>query len=192
MTAGLNRVFAAIDAANARDPGRDLATGEPSALLYGRRMSERLAQFQPDTDEALAIAVRGQHIERWVLPRSAYPMDRPGYLRWRNDLKDHHAQRLAEIMTDVGYDVASVDRVRSIVRKERLKADPQAQALEDVACLVFLEFYAAEFAGRHEEAKVIDIVRKTWRKMSPQGHAAAAGLALDAGVAGIVSKALAG
>lgn len=192
MTAGLDRVFAAIDAANARDPGHDSATGEPSALLYGRRMSERLAQFLPTADDALAIAVRGQHIERWIVPRATYPMDRIGYLRWRNDLKEHHALRLAEIMVNAGYDAAALDRVRSIVRKERLKTDPQAQALEDVACLVFLEFYAAEFAGRHEEAKVIDIVRKTWRKMSPKGHAAAAELALDAGVAAIVSKALAG
>ena len=192
MTAGLGKVFAAIDVANARDPGRDPGTGEPAALLYGRRMSERLAQFLRAADDALAIAVRGQHIERWIVPRSTYPMDRAGYLRWRNDLKDHHARRLAEIMTDAGYDAASIDRVRSIVRKERLKADPQAQTLEDVACLVFLEFYAAEFAGKHEEAKVIDIVRKTWRKMSPQGHAAATQLALDPDVARIVSKALAG
>lgn len=192
MTDGLDTVFAAIDAANARDPGRDPGTGEPAALLYGRRMSERLAQFLPDADEALAIAARGQHIERWTVPRATYPMDRAGYLRWRNDLKDHHARRLAEIMEGAGYGAAAIDRVKGIVRKERLKADPQAQALEDVACLVFLEFYAAEFAAKHEEAKVIDIVRKTWRKMSPQGHAAATQLALDAGVAGIIGKALAG
>ena len=191
MTAGLDQVFAAIDAANAKDPGRDPETREPAALLYGHRMSGRLAQLLPGAEDALAIAVRGQHIERWTIPRSAYPLDRVGYLLWRNELKDHHARRLAEIMAAAGYDANAIDRVKGIVRKERLKADPQAQALEDVACLVFLEFYAADFAGKHEEAKVIDIVRKTWRKMSPQGHAAAAQLALDAEVARIVSRALA-
>lgn len=191
MTAGLDQVFAAIDAANAKDSGRDPETREPAALLYGRRMSGRLAQFLPGAEDALAIAVRGQHIERWTIPRNAYPLDRVGYLRWRNELKDHHARRLAEIMAAAGYDANAIDRVKGIVRKERLKADPQAQALEDVACLVFLEFYAADFASKHEEAKVIDIVRKTWRKMSPQGHAAAAQLALDAEVARIVSRALA-
>ena len=191
MTASLDRVFAAIDDANARDPGRDAATGAPAALLYGRRMSECLARFLPHADEALAIAVRGQHIERWIVPRANYPMDRVGYLRWRNELKDHHAKRLAEIMAGAGYDDASIARVRAIVRKERLRTDPQAQALEDVACLVFLEFHAAEFAAKHDEAKVVDIVRKTWAKMSERGHAAAGRLALDADVARIVGKALA-
>lgn len=190
MTAGLQKVFHAIDAANAKDPGRDAATGEPAALLYGRRMSECLAHFLPDADDALAIAVRGQHIERWIVPRSNYPMGRVGYFRWRNELKDHHAMRLAEIMDAAGYDAASVDRVRSIVRKERLRTDPQAQALEDVACLVFLEYHASDFAAKHDEAKVVDIVRKTWAKMSPRGHAAAGKIALDAHVARIVAKAL--
>ena len=186
----LDDVYAAINAANARDPGRDAATGAPASLLYGQRMSERLRVFAPEADAAVAIAIRGQHIERWIIPRADYPMDKPGYFRWRNALKDHHAARLAQIMTAADYDTATIARVTQIVRKERLRTDPQAQMLEDVACLVFLEFYAGDFAAKHDEAKVVDIVRKTWIKMSPQGHAAALTLTLTPAVAHVVGLAL--
>ena len=185
----LEDVFAAIDAANAQDPERE--AGEPAALLYGRRMSARLTAFAPQASEALQIAVRGQHIERWAIPRKDYPMDKPGYFRWRNALKDRHAQRLAEIMSAAGYDLDAAARVGQIVRKERVKQDPEAQTLEDVACLVFLEFYSEPFLTRYEEAKSIDIVQKTWRKMSDAGHAAALQLSLQPSVAAIVGRALA-
>lgn len=185
----LAEVLAAIDAANAQDP--TLENGEPAALLYGRRMSERLAKLVPDAGEALQIAARGQHIERWAIPRKDYPMDKAGYFRWRNDLKDRHAQRLAEIMGAAGYDPETTARAAVIVRKEGLKRDPEAQTLEDTASLVFLEFYSDEFLGRYDEPKSIDIVQKTWRKMSDDGHAAALRLKLAPRVAEIVGKALA-
>lgn len=186
----LEQVLAAVDAANARDPGRDEATGKPAALLYGRRMSDMLAALHPDAGEELRIAVRGQHIERWTVPRSAYPMDRAGYLRWRGDLKNIHAGRLAALMGHAGYDEEAAAQVGRIVRKERFKLDPDAQALEDVACLVFLRFYAAEFAAKHEAAKVEDIIAKTWRKMSERGRDAAKRLPLDPAVAERVAAAL--
>ena len=186
----LQQVMSAIDAANAHDPGRDEATGKPASLLYGEHMSARLDAFAPDADDALAIAVRGQHIERWTVPRKSSPMDRPGYLRWRNVLKDHHAQRLGELMLAAGYDDAAISRVKQIVRKERFKLDPQAQTLEDVACLVFLEFYAPEFFAKHDEAKSIDIVSKTWAKMSSRGQDYARTMALAPAVAHIVARAL--
>lgn len=186
----LQQVLSAIDDANAHDPGRDEATGKPASLLYGERMSARLAALAPDADDALAIAVRGQHIERWTVPRSSFAMDRPSYLRWRNVLKDHHAQRLAELMRVAGYEEDAIARVSQIVRKERFKIDPQAQTLEDVACLVFLEHYAAEFAHKHDEAKVVDIVGKTWKKMSGRGQEAALTLSLAPAVAHVVARAL--
>ena len=191
MSTRLKLVFDAIDLANACDPGRDDTTGEPSALLYGQRMSVRLEVFAPDAPEEVAIAVRGQHIERWTIARGTYPMDRAGYLHWRNDLKDKHATRLSEIMTAAGYDRDRIARVKQIVRKEGLRTDPHAQTLEDVACLVFLEHYAADFATKHDETKVVDIVRKTWRKMSDAGHRAAKTLVLPPAVATIVGRALA-
>src|SRR5262249_47385909 len=127
-------VLAAIDAANARDPNTVEIGGrrEPAELLYGRRMSEMLARIAPAASESLRIAVRGQHIERWTSPRNAYPDGRIGYLRWRKDLQGLHARRVGEIMITAGYRSADADRVGALLRKERLKSDPEAQMLEDV------------------------------------------------------------
>jgi hypothetical protein len=170
MSNRLQCALFAIDEANARDP--NLEAGEPAELIYGRRMSEALAGFAPDASEPLQIAVRGQHIERWKSPRSAFPEGKAGYLAWRNAAKRRHAERLAEIMADCGYDAATIARVGALVRKERLRSDSEAQALEDVACLVFLSHYAENFAAKHPSEKVFDILIKTQRKMSPSGRAA--------------------
>ena len=191
MSARLKQVLGAIDSANARDTGRDEATDTPAALLYGQRMSARLAAFAHDPSDALQIAVRGQHIERWTIFRNDFPAGRVGYLRWRNELKEFHAKRLGDLMTEAGYDRDTIARVSSIVRKEDFRSDADGQTCEDVACLVFLEFYAPDFAAKHDEAKVIDIVRKTWRKMSAAGHEAARRTTLTPAVAAIVTKALA-
>ncbi len=181
-----------IDEANAADPNREQYQGrqEPKELVYSRRMTQWLQRLAPDASEALRLAVHGQHICRWTIPRDSYPMDRPGYLRWRNDCKRMHAEKLAQILSDVGYDPATIERVQSLVRKERLKADPETQLLEDVVCLVFLENYFADFARQHDEAKLIDIVRKTWKKMSPQGRDAALQLPLSGEARKLVEKAL--
>ena len=186
----LSDIFALIDEANGRDP--EMAGDEqiPAALLYGQRMSDALDGFLPDAGEELRIACRAQHLERWLLPRSDYPMTRPGYHAWRNEQKRRHADRVSELMAQAGYDETARARVASLVRKEGIKRDAEAQTLEDIACLVFLEHYAAAFAAGHDEAKVIDILRKTWRKMSAQGHDAALKLPLDASIKAAVGKAL--
>jgi hypothetical protein len=190
----LATVLAAIDAANAADPNRVTADGEQRAaeLVYGARMSEALARLYPDASDHLRIAARGQHIERWTSPRASYAQGRVGYLKWRKELLDFHARRLAEIMQDAGYQGGDIARVRSLVRKERIKYDEEAQALEDVICVVFLEHYFADFAAKHDDRKVVDIVRKTWTKMSPRGHQAALALDLPAGARRLVEAALAG
>ncbi|MEJ1157002.1 DUF4202 domain-containing protein [Prosthecomicrobium sp. N25] len=174
----LARAYAAIDAANAADPTLVEAEGgtKPYAVLYGERMSHWLDCLVPDASDALRIAVRAQHIRRFDIPRSAYPLDKPGYHAWRNRLKDHHADLTAALMAEAGYGPDEIARARSIVRKERLKRDPEAQALEDCACLVFLENEFVPFAARHEDDKIVDIVAKTWVKMSDAGHALALGL----------------
>lgn len=166
---------AAIDAANAEDPNALIVGGvaRPAELVYGERMSEALQRLYPDASETLRLAARAQHIRRWAVPRNTYPMDRTGYLRWRTDLKRRHAEMAAEIMTASGYDAAEIAVAGSLLRKERLKQNAEAQALEDVACIVFLEHYADEFAALHDDDKLIAILRKTWAKMSPVGHAAA-------------------
>jgi hypothetical protein len=194
-TATSDRFAAAIgkiDEANAADPNHEELEGQqqPKELVYSRRMTAWLERLSPDASEALRLAARGQHICRWTIPRDSYPMDRAGYLRWRNDCKRMHAEKLGDILREVGYDQATIERVQSLVLKERLKADPETQLLEDVVCLVFLENYFAEFARQHDEAKLIDIVRKTWKKMSPRGHEAALKLPLTDETRELVQKAL--
>jgi hypothetical protein len=166
MTARLKQAYALIDAANAKDPAG-------LAEIYGQRMSETLQAFDPDAAETLRIAARAQHIERWTIPRNSYPEGRIAYLTWRKDLQKLHARRAGEIMAVCGYPDEEIARTGSLLRKERLKQDQDAQALEDVICLVFLQYEAEPFIAKHDDDKVRDILAKTARKMSPKGLAAA-------------------
>ena len=188
MTDRLQCALRSIDSANARDP--TLEAGEPAELIYGRRMSEALAAFAPDASEALQIAVRGQHLERWLNPRHDYPDGRSGYIAWRNAAKRRHAERVAEMMAACGYDEAMIARAAALVRKEQLRSDAEAQTLEDIACLVFLRYYASSFAAKHPEAKVLDILAKTQRKMSPRARAAAFRFDLPASVLALYDRGL--
>ena len=176
MSRRLEAVLAAIDDANAADPARE--DGEPAALLYGRRMSEVLDAFAPGASDHLRIACRGQHIERWTRPRADWPEGRAGYLRWRTELKAYHAERVVELMAEAGWPEADRARVGSLVRKEGLRRDAEAQTLEDVACLVFMHWYFAPFAETQSPEKIAGIVAKTGRKMSAPGRAAALRLGL--------------
>jgi hypothetical protein len=171
-------VFSAIDAAMADDPVRVAVAGvdTPYGVHYARRMSHWLARLVPDPSEPLAIAVHGQHVRRYDIPRDRFPMDKPGYFAWRNTLKDHHAGLIAGWMAAAGYDAEAIGRMRAIVGKERLKRDPEAQALEDCACLVFLENEFAGFVAAktdYDDDKWRGIVARTWAKMSDAGHALA-------------------
>lgn len=187
------KATAAIDAANSADPTRVRIDGEdvPAELVYGRRMTAMLARVYPDASEALRLAARAQHLRRWEVPRATYPMDRPGYLRWRKDLGRKHAEWAGAILDRCGYDDAEVARVGTLLRKENLRRDPETQALEDVAALVFLAHYAADFAAKHEADKVVTILVKTLAKMSEHGKQAAAGLDLPAAVQGALATAVA-
>ena len=163
--------LAAFDAANAEDPNLD--QGRPKELLYAQRMSEMLARFAPDASEAVQLAVRAQHIQRWKTPRASYPADRQGYLQWRTGLYKFHAETAGRIMAETGYDAATIERVQAAVGKKGLKANAETQLLEDVTDLVFLEHYIADFAARHpdyDEAKWLEIIRKTWQKMSAEAR----------------------
>jgi hypothetical protein len=174
-----SRAMAGIDAFNAGDPNRMTVAGEPIAkeLYYGQRMSHWLGVLAPEASEALRLAVRAQHIGRWTSPRSAYPAGKQGYFRWRRALAGFHAETAGKILSEAGYDAATVARVGQLLRKENLKRDGEAQLLEDAACLVFLENFFTDFSRQHDDDKVIDILRKTWAKMSDKGHAAAMTLA---------------
>jgi hypothetical protein len=163
-----------IDAENAQDPNSEIheSVSYPKELLYSKRMYERLMNFHPQASETLQIAAKAQHICRWKMPRESYPMDRIGYLKWREELKRFHAKTTASILHQVGYDENFMARVSFLIEKKLLKKDPETQWLEDVICLVFLEFYLDPFVQKHETEteKVKNIIVKTWHKMSETGQ----------------------
>ena len=170
------RAIALFDAANAADPNLD--QGQPKELLYAQRMTEMIGRYAPDASEVAQLAVRAQHIKRWTVPRSNYPMTKEGYLAWRTGLYKFHAETAGELMRQAGYDDAMIDKVKAAVGKRGLKVNPDTQMMEDVTDLVFIEYYMLGFAGQHaeySEEKWLDIVRKTWRKMSQRAHDFATG-----------------
>jgi hypothetical protein len=169
MTDRLEQVLASIDAANQHDPR--IEDGQPEALLYGKRMTEELHRLFPDASEPLQLAARGQHVERWSLARAEYPEGRTGYLTWRKDLADHHAQVVCRFMQEAGYSEEEMEAAGRMLRKQGIKRDAEVQALEDVICFVFLKWYFAPFAAKHAEDKIQRIVEKTARKMSADARA---------------------
>lgn len=189
----LQQVLDAIDAENRQDPHQEQADGQswPKEYLYSLRMSEQLARFAPNASELLQIAARAQHIRRWTVPRTDYPMDRAGYKHWRTDLAKYHGELTAKLMENAGYNEMEQERVKALLLKKQLKRDDEVQTLEDVICLVFIHYYLEDFATKHEEEKLLDIIRKTWGKMSEAGHAAALQVSLSAPVQSLVGKALA-
>jgi hypothetical protein len=193
------KALALIDAANSEDPNQVTAEGKawPKELLYSSRMSDMLQRFAPDADDAMQLATRAQHVQRWKSPRNAYPMDRIGYLQWRKDLYKIQAQTAADLLLDAGYDEEVISRVREAVAKKGIKENPDTQLLEDVTDLVFLEHYLLEFAGKHpdyDEEKWLDIIRKTWKKMSGQAQqfALSGSIQLPESLLPLIKKAVAG
>jgi len=181
-----------LDAIHAEDPARELE-GErelPAELLYAERMTSMLAQIAPDASEALRLAARAQHLARFRVPRSSQPDGRVGYLKWRTEQQRAHAALAREALGAAGYDEVACARVESLVMKKQLGTDPEAQLLEDCACLVFLAHYLEAFAAKEPEDSVIAILQKTWRKMGAVGRARAHQLSLGADASRLVSKAL--
>ncbi|SDE64475.1 protein of unknown function [Paracoccus isoporae] len=171
MTETRDQAFARIDAANAEDP--NMEQGQPAELLYGQRMTEEQRRLYPDASEPLQIACRGQHIERWMLPRSDFPDDRKGYLSWRTEQGRRHAERVAGIMRDVGYDADQIDRARKMLTKQGIKRDDEVQALEDVAVFTFMRHYMGPFSETQTAEEMDRIVRLTARKISAPARARA-------------------
>jgi hypothetical protein len=165
-----------IGTANAEDPRMDQGPDGkdvPYELLYAQRMTDMIDRFAPSASEAAKLAVRAQHIQRWKTPRDSYPMDRTGYLQWRTGLYKFHAETAGRLMKEAGYDDETIEPVKTAVGKKGLKVNPDTQLLEDIADLVFIEYYMLGFAGKkpdYSEEKWLDIIRKTWKKMSPAAH----------------------
>ncbi len=183
MKSSLDHVLSAIDSFNAKDP-------RGYELPYSQALTAWVLRLWPDAPETLRIAARGQHIGRWMSPRESFPMDRAGYLRWREELKRFHASKVLELMGQAGYSEETQQKVRSIILKKNLQTDPEAQTMEDALCLVFLETQFTDLITKTPRDKMIDIVRKTWKKMTPRAHAAARGLPLSASEKALVQEAL--
>jgi hypothetical protein len=167
-----SKVISAIDAANSCDPRIVEVDGrqESAELIYGRRMTDTLTRMVPEPSECLRIAARGQHIERWKMPRSTYPMGRAGYLQWRRHQRDLQARRLGELMTEAGYGADAIGRVGVLIRKENMKADAEVQMFEDVICVTFLQYYLPDFSTKVDEEKLAGILAKTWNRMAEIGR----------------------
>ena len=191
-SARFEQAVSAIDAANSADPHTVTVNGStmPLALAHGTRAMSWALHLAPQADETILLAVRAHHLRRWEVPRQTYPAGKPDYLRWRRDQKARHAVDVAVIMTDAGYEQPIIERVQSLIRREHVSTDIDVQLIEDVACLVFLETQFADFAAANDHLKVLDIVRKTARKMSPVGLAAVADIGLGEHELAIIGEAL--
>jgi hypothetical protein len=190
--ARLERAVAAIDAANADDPETIVIGGQarPKEQAHAELMTSWVQRLDPDATDAQLLAARAHHLRRWSIPRSSYPEGRAGYLRWRTALKQQHAAEVGEILTAQGYDHDTIERVQQIVRKEGLGTDPTVQTHEDALCLVFLETQLLDLARDQGDDKTVEIIRKTVRKMSERGLAAALELGLPPSGAALVARAL--
>lgn len=184
----------AIDKAHAHDPRKVQIEGtdEPYELYYSRKMSDYLEKCDPQAKETLRLAIRAQHLRRWEVPRDSYPMNKTGYHLWRTYLKKRQAELATQICLDSGYSEEDAHRVGALIKKENLKQDAETQTLEDVACLVFLDDQFEEFEKGHDEAKIINILKKTWGKMSQRGHELALEISMSERARDLVLKALAG
>ncbi|HTF17623.1 MAG TPA: DUF4202 domain-containing protein [Chryseolinea sp.] len=192
-TQQLEQAFSHFDVYNYRDPNTEDWNGKsfPKELLYSIRMSDRLEKFAPGSPDHVKLAVRCQHIGRWEIARNTYPMDRKGYLQWRNALKFHHARIAGQILQTCGYDEATIEKVKFLLLKKELNRNAETQLTEDVICLVFVEFYLADFAAKHEDDKVIDILKKTLMKMSKRAIEDVSHIKLSPKVAQLISIAVA-
>jgi hypothetical protein len=177
----LQRVLEQIDQLNREDPTRETAGGvsQPLEILYAQWLTGWVIRLQPQASEPLRIAARGQHVQRWTIPRERYERNRKGYLRWRETLKAFHAQTVAGAMQEAGYPDEMIERVRRLILKKDL-SDPDTQTIEDALCLVFLEHQFEDLRRKTPDATMRDVLRKTWKKMSPQARELADGLALPA------------
>lgn len=188
----LEAAFRAIDAANADDPHTIVVRGQqrPKELAHAELAVEWVRRLAPEPSDALLLAARAHHVRRWEIPRSSEPDGRPGYLRWKRRLQQHHADVVGRLLTGVGVDPATIERVQAIVKKERLKSDPDVQVFEDALCLVFVETQFGELSEQLGDDHMVEVVVKTLKKMTPAGREAALGLPLDDEAVRIVGLAL--
>ena len=187
-----DRARSLIDSAHAADPVRE-SDGRAAELAYGDRVQAWVAKLVPGASPILLLAARCQHLERWLTPRSTFPEGKVGYLAWRRSLYVKQADRARDLLLAAGVHAMEADEARAWISKTGLKTNPGTQALEDAAVLVFLENEIGAFAAQHADyprEKFVDILQKTWRKLSPAAQQAALGLELPPAIAALVRQAL--
>lgn len=190
----LTRAIAAFRAANAEDPNTidDGGVERPRELVDAERLAAWVRRLEPQASEPLTLASYCQHLQRWQSPRESYEPGRIGYLKWRKDLHRLHADAAERILRDAGYGDDTILAVREINLKQSMRTNADVQAMEDALCLSFLEHEFGDFSAKHDDAKVIDIVQKTWRKMSDKAHEIALTLPLSGRPLELVQRALTG
>jgi hypothetical protein len=181
-----------FDEANSADPNTVVVDGKPVPyeLFYALRLTEWVQRLSPNASPALLLAARCQHICRWVIPRGSYPMTRPGYLKWRTDLKQFHAKKSAEILTESGCSPELVTRVQELNLKKNLGQDAELQILEDALCLVTLQYQLTDLVRKTDPDKMVGILQKTWKKMSSRAREEALQLSYPEDQKGLLSRAL--
>ncbi|HEX4266229.1 MAG TPA: DUF4202 domain-containing protein [Verrucomicrobiae bacterium] len=181
-----------FDEENSRDPNSEMINNEPlpRELVYAQWLTGWVVKLSPDASEELRLAAHAQHLCRWKIPRDSYPMTRPGYLKWREDLKRFHAERAGEILREAGYPDSTIARVQELNLKKNFPNDPEGRILEDALCLVFLERQLADFAAKTADDKVITALQKSWQKMTPAAHAEALKLSYGSRERALIERAL--
>ncbi len=182
MSERLQKVLLEIDRFNSADP-------HGYELLYSQWLTDWVKRLEPNPSEELLITARGQHVGRWMIPRGSYPNDRKGYLAWREKLKTFHAEKVATFMREAGYPAESIAKTERMILKKNIR-DPEAQVVEDALCLVFLEQQFTDLRKKEPDDKMVEILRKSWRKMGPKGRAEAMRLELSAEEKALIQKAL--
>ena len=187
-----SRALSQLDEANSADPNLESDAGRqwPRELLYAHRLTQWVLRLNPTASEPLRLAARAAHLRRWEISRTSYPPTRAGYLRWRADLKSFHASKVGEILLRAGYPEELTSNVKGLVSKASFPHDPDSRVLEDALCLVFLQFQLKDLLVKSGEEKVIGALQKTWRKMTPAGHAAALELNYEPGLRQLIQRAL--
>lgn len=187
-----NKAIETFDQVNSLDPNFVEIEGEkkPRELFYGLWLSEWITKLNPNASEELRLAARCQHLKRWEIPRSTYPEGLKGYNKWKKDLAVFHSEEAGKILKEVGYDNSTIERVKSINLKKNLKTDSDVQTMEDALCLVTLEFQIEDFSSKHDDEKMIGIIRKTWAKMSELAKQEALKLQYSERVLELIKKAI--
>ena len=190
----VNKAFELFDTYNRQDPNKIIRDGEeyPAEYFYALQLYNWVKKLTLGAGEALLVASRCQHIGRWKIPRSEYPLGKAGYLRWRSDLAKFHAATAEGLLKEAGYNESEISEVRHILLKQNLKNDEEVQVMENALCLVFLEFQYEDFINNHDDEKVIRILQKSWKKMSEPGREAALRISFTPKAKALLIRALGG